>query len=396
VRRDGLSDVEPITVAARRARLVARHRLGTATRASGDPAGVVAAASAVLGLHATDPATVHLAALARTDGAGVADVEHALYTQRSLVRMLGMRRTVWVLDRETAALVQHGCAHTVAATQRKRLVSHLDGSGIGDAGAWLAEVEAETLAALHARGEAFAADLAADVPRLRTRIAATEQNATARVLLQLAVDGHIVRGRPRGSWTSTQYRWSPAATWLGDPLAALPVEAAQAGLAARWLRVFGPAPVSDLRWFTGWTARETSRALAALDVVDVDLDGTPGIRLADDPVDPVEPPAEAVLLPALDPTPMGWQARDWFLGPHRDLLFDRTGNIGPTVWWEGRVVGGWAQRQDAEVVVRVLEDVGAEATDAVEAAAHRVATHVGSTRVVPRFRTPLEKELASS
>ncbi|ODU03929.1 MAG: hypothetical protein ABS81_12435 [Pseudonocardia sp. SCN 72-86] len=386
--------MEPISVAARRARLVSRHRLSAATRAPGDPAGVVAAASAVLGLHATDPATVHLSALARTDGADVADVEHALYTQRSLVRMLGMRRTVWVLDRDTAALVQHGCAHTVAATQRKRLVSHLDGSGVDDAGAWLADVEAETLAALHARGEAFAADLAVDVPRLRTRIAATEQNATARVLLQLAVDGHIVRGRPRGSWTSTQYRWSPAATWLGDPLDAPAVEAAQAGLATRWLRVFGPAPVSDLRWFTGWTARDTTRALATLDVVDVDLDGVPGIRLADDPVDTVAPPAEAVLLPALDPTPMGWQARDWFLGPHRDLLFDRTGNIGPTVWWEGRVVGGWAQREGGEVVVRVLEDVGAEAGAAVEAAAHRVATHVGGTRVVPRFRTPLEKELA--
>ncbi|MGD9988268.1 winged helix DNA-binding domain-containing protein [Pseudonocardia sp.] len=388
--------MEPVTVAARRARLVTRHRLGAAARASGDPDGVVAAAASVLGLHATDPATVHLSALARTGGAAVADVEHALYTHRRLVRMLGMRRTVWVLDRDTAALVQHGCAHTVAATQRRRLVAHLDGSGVPDAGAWLADVEAETLAALHARGEAFAADLAADVPRLRTRIAATGQNATARVLLQLAVDGHIVRGRPRGSWTSTQYRWSPAATWLGEPLGALPVETAQAQLAARWLRVFGPAPVSDLRWFTGWTARETARALAALDLAAVDLDTTPGIRLADDPVDPADPPAEAVLLPALDPTPMGWQSRDWFLGPHRDLLFDRTGNIGPTVWWAGRVVGGWAQRADGEVVLRLLEDVGAEAGDAVDTAAHRVATHLGGTRVVPRFRTPLEKELAAS
>ncbi|GAY10496.1 winged helix DNA-binding domain-containing protein [Pseudonocardia sp. N23] len=394
--------MEPITVAARRARLAARHRLTAAARAGGDPDGIVAAASAVLGLHATDPATVHLSALARTDGGGVADVEHALYTDRRLVRMLGMRRTVWVLDRETAALVQHGCAHTVAATQRKRLVMHLDGSGVADAAAWLADVEAETLAALHARGEAFAADLAADVPRLRTRIEATGQNATARVLLQLAVDGHIVRGRPRGSWTSTQYRWSPVATWLGAPLAAVPVEQAQAGLAARWLRAFGPAPVSDLRWYTGWTAREATRALATLGrdaVVDVDLDGTPGIRLADDPVTgsavDAEPPAEAALLPALDPTPMGWQSRDWFLGPHRDLLFDRTGNIGPTVWWAGRVVGGWAVRDGGEVVVRLLEDVGAEATGCVDAAAHRVATHLGGTRVVPRFRTPLEKELAT-
>ncbi|WP_103383572.1 winged helix DNA-binding domain-containing protein [Pseudonocardia dioxanivorans] len=386
--------MDKIGVTARRARLVARHRLSAGTRAAGDPAGVVDAARSVLGLHATDPATVHLSAMARTDGAAVADVEHALYTDRTLVRMLGMRRTVWVLDRETAALVQHGCAHTVAATARRRLVGHLAESGVDDAASWLADVEAETLAALHARGEAFAADLTADVPRLRTRIAATGQNATTRVLLQLAADGHIVRGRPRGSWTSTQYRWSPTAAWLGGELTPLPVEEAQAGLARRWIAAFGPAPVSDLRWFTGWTARETTRALAALDTVEVDLDGVPGRVLADDPVTDDEPPAEAVLLPALDPTPMGWQSRDWFLGPHRERLFDRTGNIGPTVWWAGRVVGGWAQRgAGGEVVVRCLEDVGAEAAAAIEAAAHRVATQLAGTRVTPRFRTPLEKEL---
>ncbi len=57
---------------------------------------------------------------------------------------------------------------------------------------------------------------------------------------------------------------------------------------------------------------------------------------------------------------MGWQARDWFLGEHRAALFDRTGNIGPTVWWEGRVVGGWAQRASGEIVLRLLEDIGAD------------------------------------
>ena len=35
------------------------------------------------------------------------------------------------------------------------------------------------------------------------------------------------------------------------------------------------------------------------------------------------------LLPALDPTPMGYVERDWFLGPHAPALFDRSGNIGP-------------------------------------------------------------------
>ena len=66
--------------------------------------------------------------------------------------------------------------------------------------------------------------------------------------------------------------------------------------------------------------------------------------------DPVpEPEPWIALLPALDPTPMGWSGRDWYLpAEHRAALFDRTGNIGPSVWCDGRIVGGWAQRPDGD------------------------------------------------
>ena len=92
---------------------------------------------------------------------------------------------------------------------------------------------------------------------------------------------------------------------------------------------------------------------------------------------------------------MGWQARDWFLGQHRAALFDRTGNIGPTVWWEGRVVGGWAQRASGEIVLRLLEDIGADGAAAVSGQAARLEAWLGANRVTPRFRTPLERELSA-
>jgi hypothetical protein len=99
------------------------------------------------------------------------------------------------------------------------------------------------------------------------------------------------------------------------------------------------------------------------------------------------------LLPALDPTVMGWSGREWYLGPHGPALFDRSGNPGPTVWLDGRIVGGWAQRQVGEIAYRLLEDVGADGVAAVEAAADRLSTWLGKVRVTPRFRTPLEREL---
>ena len=92
---------------------------------------------------------------------------------------------------------------------------------------------------------------------------------------------------------------------------------------------------------------------------------------------------------------MGWTGRDWYLGPHKAACFDRNGNVGPTVWCDGRIVGGWAQRKDGTIALGFLEDVGREARAAVEAEAGAVEAWLGDLRFTPRFRTPLEKELSA-
>jgi len=92
---------------------------------------------------------------------------------------------------------------------------------------------------------------------------------------------------------------------------------------------------------------------------------------------------------------MGWRERGWFLGEHGPALFDRSGNIGPTVWWDGRIVGGWAQRPSGDIAFRLLEDAGAEAMAAITAEAERLQAWLGPVRVTPRFRTPLERELSA-
>jgi hypothetical protein len=260
-----------------------------------------------------------------------------------------------------------------------------------------------------------ATELTAAVPELRAQVAVGEGKTWAgtvgmstRVLFLLAAEGAIVRARPRGSWVSSQYRWAPMAQWRPGGLPELAVGEARAMLVARWLRSYGPGTVADLKWWTGLTVGEVRRALGQLDVVEVDLGGTVGVVLAGD----ADADADADIdrdadadasaqagpvvnfLPALDPTPMGWTERSWFLGAHRAALFDRSGNIGPSVWLDGRVVGGWAQRGSGEVVFRLLEDVGAAAVAAAEDQAARWTAWLGAARVKPRFRTPLERELS--
>lgn len=388
-----------IDVTQRRARLGVRHRLAGSAAADGAN-GMVAVAGDLVGLHATDPATVHLAAAARLKTPELPALERTLYDDRTVLRILGMRRTMFVLPVELAAVVHASCTGAIAARERRRLVKFLTASGIGgdDPAGWLAGVEEAAYAALVERGTAYAAELSADVPAMREQLRfpdGTSSSVGPRVLFMLSSDGRIVRSRPRGSWLSSQYQWAPVDAWLPGGIPVLPVDAARVELVRRWLAAFGPGTVADLKWWTGWPLGEVRRALAGLRPAEVDLDGQTGLVLADD-LEPVPAPEPWVrLLPALDPTTMGWAGRDWYLGEHRAALFDRNGNAGPTVWADGRVVGGWAQLAGGDVVFRLLEDVGAETTAAVRAEAERLSGWFAGVRVTPRFRTPLERELSA-
>ncbi|MFE5915846.1 winged helix DNA-binding domain-containing protein [Streptomyces sp. NPDC056468] len=389
-----------IGVAERRARLGLRHRLAGAARA-GRPEDV---AESLVALHGTDPATVYLAVGARLaePGKTVAETERALYEERALVRMHGMRHTVFVFPTGLTAVVHASTGLAVSARERATLVKHMAAAGAPDA-AWLEEVEESALAALARRGQATAAELARDEPRLREQFAYGAgksyegvHTVSTRLLRVLGVEGKVVRGRPLGSWTSSQFRWA-----LAPEHPELDVSGAQAELVRRWLAACGPATEADLKWWTGWRVTEVRRALAAIGAQTVTLDEGTGYVLDGDD-GPVAGPSEpwAALLPGLDPTAMGWQRREWYLAPELwPSLFDRSGNVGPTVWWNGRVVGGWAQRRDGEIVWRLLEDLGGAERRAVEAAvameAEALRGWVGAARVTPRFRTPLERELSA-
>src|SRR2546425_707617 len=160
------------TAEERRARLAIRHHLAPRSRVKT----AMEVARDLVGLHGTDPATVFVSAWARMKNADVEGIESELYDDRSLVRVLVMRRTAFVLP-------------------------------------------------------------------------------------LLAVDGRLVRGRPRGGWLSTQWSWATMESWLGKALRAWTIDEAQAELVRLWLKAFGPATVEDVRWWTGWTLAEVRRAL---------------------------------------------------------------------------------------------------------------------------------------
>ena len=382
----------------RRLRLARRHHLAPSCRSDD----VREIAASLVGLHATDPASVFLAARARMPSMKLADLEAALYEDRTLLKVLGMRRTMFVVPLELAPVLIYGCALPLVPGETRKLENMVAEAGVTDRPEqWVERVMAETEEALQRRGPSLANELSSEIPELATRLSFGEGKTWAgtmglstRILFLLATAGRIVRSRPRGSWLSSQYRWVTIADWLERPLPPMAVQEARVQLASRWLAAYGPATVDDFKWWSGWTVAQTRTALEGAGAIEVDLETSKGVVLPGDLDPDEEVEHSAWFLPALDSTVMGWKEREWYLGPYRPLLFDTNGNAGPTIWWEGRVVGGWGQRPGGKVVYRLLEEVGSGAMSAIAEECDRLDTWLEGTRVIPRFRTPLEKELA--
>lgn len=387
------------SVAERRNRLARRHFL--AVPPSADPIGSVV--TALVGLHATDPATPYLSLWARSPGFATADLDGELYSKRSLVKHLAMRRTLWLVNKHDLAMVQPAVSDRVADNERRRLIADVQKAGFAaDGGHWVDRASVAVLGHLAEHGPASAAELRAALPELAGTYDPApgkrwggEVPIAPRVLTVLSARGDIVRGPNDGAWTTSRPRWATTACWLTVTPEPLSPDAARAELVRRWLQAFGPATAQDIKWWLGSTLTAVRKALTDIGAVLVDLNGTPGYTLADDlePEPEVEP--WCALLPGLDATTMGWYQRDWYLGEHGEQVFDTNGNAGPTAWWNGRVVGGWYQDADARVQLQLLGDPGRDARRALQRRAAGLTSWLDGVRINPRFPSRLSRAAPS-
>ncbi|HEX4688016.1 MAG TPA: winged helix DNA-binding domain-containing protein [Nocardioides sp.] len=376
----------------RRARLGLRHALAAPV------ADTLAAARAVTCLHATEPASVHLAAWARS-GATRADVDDALYVDRSIVKQLAMRRTVFAFPRELLPATWGSASARVAGQQLRRMAQEMQTTGVAEDGQAWADEHVELVRRMIADdGPLTTAQVRAALPALDARVTRgkgryqADVAVAASVIVTLAASGAVVRGENDGGWKISRPRWTTAADWLGESPQPLPEPEGYAVLVAAWLRSFGPGTENDLVWWLGSTKAAVRRALADVEAVAVSLDGGETGWLLPDDVAPVSDAGPwAALLPALDPTTMGWKERRFHLGDHADKVFDRNGNGGPTAWWNGRIVGVWCQQPDGRVEVVLVDDVPGAARRALDAKAEELTAWLGGDVVRSIYLSPLAR-----
>jgi hypothetical protein len=385
----------------RRARLGVRHGLAEPV------ADTLAATRAMTCLHATEPASVHLAAWARS-GASREEVDRALYVDRSVVKQLAMRRTVFAFPRELLPAVWGSASARVAGQQVRRMAKEMESAGIAaDGDAWAREHLDLVRRLIEEDGPLTTAQVRLALPTLDARVTRgrgqyqADVAVASSVIVTLAASGDIVRGENDGAWKVSRPRWTATGSWLGEEPERLSEHEGYAELVAAWLRSFGPGTEADLVWWLGATKSAVRRALDDVGAVAVSLDGGATGWVMPDDLDPVADPAPwAALLPSLDPTTMGWKERGFHLGPHGGPLtgrvFDRNGNGGPTAWWNGRIVGVWFQRDDGGVCVVLAEDVPRPARRALDAKAGELTSWLDGEVVRSIYLSPLAREHLAS
>lgn len=384
---------------ARRDRLARRHALHPVHRLDD----VTDVARAMVALHATEPSTVHLAIAARLNEPTVDRVESALYEQRGLVKQLAMRRTLFAFARELLPAVWGSASARVALQQQLQLGRDLERHGLTDDGpGWVERGRAAVLDRLAGGHALSAARLRAELPAIdgrtvvvegATRWQLTNVPFAPRLLTVLGAEHSIVRGRNEGHWRTSRPAWTLMDDWLGEQLSPLSSEEGYAHLVRQWLWTFGPGTEADLVWWLGSTKAAVRAALRNVQAVPVTLDSEdtgfvlPGDDTPDEPVEDW-----VALLPVLDPTLMGWKARDFYLDPALvPLLFDSNGNGGTTAWVNGRVVGCWVQDADGRVLVIESVPQPARHRAMLQAEAERLTAFLDGVVISNVYRSQLMK-----
>lgn len=389
----------------RRRLLVSRHQLGTSGRADRT---IMQSAQALALIHSTDPSTPYLSLQARTSSSQ-SDIDAVFYDDRSLLRHATLRRTIFAMPLDVVPLAHHSYNGRLVRTLRTNLLGWIEASPDTSmpSARFLDETSDAIVGLLRAGGATTGRALAEALPALQVRFNPTPSASnskpiriTSRVLELLAAEGRIVRGRRTGrDLTSAAWAWEAIDVWIGaDGIPELDADEALTGLVARHLATFAPATTTDVAWWTGLPKGAIRAAAERCGVRTVSLDNNRELAfvLVDDDLDAPPPNGEVALLPGLDSTTMGWKQRGWYVDDAVEAgIFDRNGNAGPTVWFEGRVVGVWTQRSDGEIVSRLLDDIGSDGHDRVDAEAERLHQWLGSVRVKWRFPTPITKQLSA-
>lgn len=342
------------------ARRVAAHVLGRQHLLErGEGVSIESITADLVGLHNTAQTTPYVSLFSRLPGFRKEHLDAALYDRRSLVRFRCMRGTVFAIRREMLPVVFAATSFPVIRHARK-----------------YAEFRGVTREA-YDRLVPLILEILAEEPLptvvIRERLGSHAEGDIAAAVNLMCTQGLLLRDRPVGSWLDRRASYTPLAAALPDiRLDSVREDDAVRTLVRAYVRGFGPVTVKDISWWLAIGKQRVERALEQLEgeiapmriegaeephlLHAADLDDLSSASMGDAP--------HVVLLPAMDPLPMGFASRGRIVADeHAPYVFDKSRNMPATVFADGRIAGVWdttGAGQPPEILVHLFDGVGTE------------------------------------
>ncbi len=200
-----------------------------------------------------------------------------------------------------------------------------------------------------------------------------------RLIREMSLRGAVCHALSSGPWYhNTEHTFARVDRWLPEEdLEGVTEEEAAAGLAEMYLRVYGPASISDFAYWTGMRVRDARPIFESLsgsvtEVTVKDQKGKLLILERDLRAIPDEGggPCWARLLPEFDALVMGHRDKTRFLDPAvKSSVFLPLADVAATIMVNGRVDGVWKMRKKGkkwELGLSPFKDFSDEKKELVE------------------------------
>lgn len=331
----------------------------------------------LLGLHATSSQTPYLSLLARMRRFTREMLDAELYEKKTLARIRGMRGTLFLVPRESIALV-HRATRADFDVQGYLRQWGLPQREFQELARCIAELLEEGSRTIHELKRQLPAMLrSCNIRRLRRRQGRMVYSGSslAVALTALEAEGRIYSFKDPNRLATLPVPSAEAgevnryALLQRDfpevDLKAYTVEEARSLLLKRYLAAYGPASLKDMAWWLSLTQRQVQEALRpfAKELVELEIpELEKGFWMLGEDFERLQSfklskERQAALLPYEDMYLKGYKLRARLIAPEFEKRVYPGGSARPTVMVDGRVVGVWepltARQNEGEIRLQI-------------------------------------------
>jgi hypothetical protein len=301
----------------------------------------------ICGLHSTKLSTSYLSLFVRTQNFKKTDLERELYVNKTLGRIRGMRRTLFIQTKDMIPIVHAATFKLSEKTFEKYMEFHK--VSIEE----FNEFSNRIIEILKAR-ELSAAEIRKELN--------SKSNIPAIIQLMCS-EGILIRGKPIKDWKDMRNKYAIFKKYFPTlNLNKVNEKDAVQYLVEKYVKAYGPVSENDISWWTGLPKLKIREALKNIEhqLEKINISSIKGtyiiLKSNIDQLQGIIDDDEQVInfLPELDPYPMGYKDRERYIDrKNYNKIFDRSGNITSSIIQDGVVIGVWDTEEKPDPTVKI-------------------------------------------